>query len=240
MNRYKRRVLPYRLINEATREKSMANLTQNEAAKRHEFKELVFNTLVYVLKEKKMYGIFRASIAITPFSQEDLISALFHSFKSFNYITNASHSDLQEAMNYNDFIAAMDLYCNMPLINSGKDEEERDQLYILECVNLILHNCLERSIPKEQLKCLEEIGHETFNRVCEKVFGKDFKDKTTKCCENISKNISKLGEYLKMDKNQLAYLSDKDLMTINNFYGDYRGASWDSWDSWEVASRIYK
>jgi hypothetical protein len=67
---------------------------------------------------------------------------------------------------------------------------------IMRNVNELVHNYIERTIRKEEMKVLEILGGEVFNEVCTSLFGEGFEDKTVEMADKRFMKIKSLKEML--------------------------------------------
>lgn len=155
---------------------------ENNKNKRNkeDVKTLTFLNLLRVLKNKNLFCKVRASLAITSFSGQNGISSIYFWLTPFRYIVGEQKENpFKSCMNHRNLLEVMDNFINEnPRIQKCDDEDAKLQIYITECINIILHSCLERFIGKDNMKMLEEIGQETFDMTCTKIFGEGFEDKT--------------------------------------------------------------
>lgn len=162
-----------------------------------EINKLIFKTIIRVLKDNKLYNTFRASIAVTAMSGKNGVSSLYCSYLSG--LIN-EHSIFAGCYNYDEFIKKLEKSVNMmnEKRNNCQDEETKIQFYVMESVNMILKNCIERQFDlnsKAQCKKLEKLGEQMFNSICKNLFGENFEDKTN--CENPQYNEKYMKEMLK-------------------------------------------
>ena len=143
--------------------------------------KLIFNTIVRILKDNKLYNTFRASIAVTCLSGKNGVSSIYQFYLEDLVDGNGIFAD---CYNYDEFIKKLEKHVSMLNANRWKkneDEETKTQFYVMESINLILKNCIERHFDlsdKGQRKVLENLGQEMFDSICKKLFGENFEDKT--------------------------------------------------------------
>jgi len=175
MRRIRRREMP---LHENSGSENNIKLSKD---KKENIKSLAFLNLMKVLKEKNMYPIFRASVAVTPYSGKEngngISSIYFHLSPFSNIIQNQGDNPFTRCMTYRQLLDIIDDYINHPMVKDA-DEQTLTQIYITECINTILHCCVERHLHRNNIKILEEIGQEAFNNTCKKLYGEDFEDKT--------------------------------------------------------------
>ena len=146
---------------------------------KEEVKVLTFLNLLRVLKSKNLFCKVRTSLAITSYSGQNGISSIYFHLMPFSHIVrNQKDNPFMSCMNYRDLLKVIDNFINgNPRIQECEDEDAKLQIYITECINIILHSCLERFVGRENMKILDEIVQETFDMTCTKIFGENFEDK---------------------------------------------------------------
>lgn len=181
--------------------------------KKEDIKTLTFLNLMKVLKQKNMYPKFRASVAVTPYSGKNGngISSIYYDLKSFSYIIKRQgENPFMNCLNYKQLLEIIDNYMNPPMVDNG-DEQTITQIYITECINSILHSCLERHVGRD-IKILEEIGQETFNITCKKLYGEGFEDKTASMMPPQAKQMQDMLKSINLDglskEEQMKYFMD--------------------------------
>ena len=160
----------------------------------------VYAVFTNVLKENGVYHIFRVFNGCgncrgdcnDPWHNNNIYSALVYSLPSFEDLRLRSYI----ARNENNFLYISspnellnNLYYTIGNIDDYRKDGDSDtkvkQKYIMHIINTLIHNCLEKWL-RDKYPLLEKIGKETFNRVCEELFGKGFKDETE---EDIPKEL---------------------------------------------------
>ena len=151
---------------------------------------LVFKYLCRVLKNRKIYHRFRCFIG----TGESLIPySLYYSFRCMKPIIDVALSQASENPFYrtttmDDVIAAFEAmlgkYDTIDEWDDGKVQSRITQL-----INTLMHCCVEKTV--KDFRQLEDIGRETFDMVCKKIFGNNFVDETEK---ELPDNIKKILE----------------------------------------------
>ena len=196
----------------------------------------MFVTLIKVLKENNLWPKFRASLAVTPFSGKNGISSIYYDLRPFERITrNCGDNPFSMCFTTKELLERMDSYIQRPPFKF-EDYYQKTQFYIIESINTLLHNCLERSIMRrnssEGMKILEKIGGETFDMVCKKLFGEGYEDKTANLVQpphygemptmedilGAMNSIPQLSEYLKSVASNGGYVTYEDIRNIMSQY----------------------
>ncbi len=131
-----------------------------------------------VLKKRKLYHIFRASIGSSwrisnAFNQTHRLYLSFaHKFVNLN-----TYSVFSVCRTIDDIYDTMrkGIYRITP--SDDSDEETKIQYRIVNSLNQLLHEAMENALSNN-VKLLSEIGDETFNMTCTELFGENFEDKT--------------------------------------------------------------
>lgn len=170
------------IIKKQQEKKLHSNNKETNDFDKEKVKTLAFFNLIKVLKNKHMFCNLRASVAITPFSAINGVSSIYYHLASFSSIVAKQELDnpFAKCMTYKELLRVIDEFVVTRNARTSNDKETNIQLYITDCINIILHYCVERTInrSKESLKILEEIGKEVFDLTCTKLFGDGFEDKT--------------------------------------------------------------
>lgn len=157
------------------------NVTNNFIGKfdKNEIKSSLIKNLFRVVKNKKMYCLLRGSLGVTPHSGINGVSSIYY-YTSFFRNNPSPRDPLNLCYTLASLVEALDSYITPTYveIKTKDDTETNAQIYIAECINLILHSCLEFRVSRKNMKVLEEIGRETFNMTCTKLFGEGFVDRT--------------------------------------------------------------
>lgn len=159
---------------------------------------LVFKYLCRVLKNKKIYHRFRCFIGhdITIYGMYKY--NLYSTFPCMKPIADmASSMETSENPFFNAstveavisvFETILGKHDTIDEWNNGKVQQRITQL-----INTLIHCCVERTITDYHQ--LEDIGRETFDMVCRKIFGNNFVDETEK---ELPDNIKKILEAQRM------------------------------------------
>jgi len=160
---------------------------------------LVFKYLCRVLKNRKIYHRFRCFIG----NGERVLSVTrrpciyYSSFRCMQPIIDVAFSQASDnpffrATTMNGIIAAFEL-----ILGSYDTIDEWDdgkvQTRITQLINTLMHCCVEKTV--KDFRQLEDIGRETFDMVCRKIFGNNFVDETEK---GLPDNIKKILEAQRM------------------------------------------
>lgn len=150
---------------------------------------MIYKNLMGVLKNKKLYHIFRCNVG----NGVDNLSIRYSTFYTFYHIKKRHGCDFNpfssKPINNNPFDCVKnlnELFNKMIEINDANDEDiplmnsKKLQMLILQNINNLLHYCVENYVLDFSL--LNEIGKETFDRTCYKLFGEKFVDIT---CDDI-------------------------------------------------------
>ena len=162
---------------------------------------LVFKYLCRVLKNRKIYHRFRCFIG----NGEDVITStripcIYGLYSSFQCMKPIIHIALSQASE-NPFFRATTIDGVIIAFEAmlGKhdtiDEWDNGQVQtrITQLINTLMHCCVEKTIT--DFHQLEDIGRETFDMVCRKIFGNNFVDETEK---GLPDNIKKILEAQRM------------------------------------------
>ena len=105
--------------------------------------------------------------------------------------------------------------------NYPKDfsNDKKKQMMVMDYVNALIHYCLEIYICRNPLVKIEDIGSETFEESCKKIFGDDFKDETGTNHPQSIRDISSLDiERVKSVYTDLLHTGIvEDTQTLDNF-----------------------
>ena len=77
-------------------------------------------------------------------------------------------------------------------------------------MNALIHYCLEIYICKKHIVKIEDIGRETFEMSCKKIFGDDFKDETGVNNQQLQRDLSSLN--IERVKSVYNHLSSKGII----------------------------
>ena len=165
-----------------------------------EIQKLVFKTLCHVLVEKRLYHKFRCFIG-----HQNQCTVLYTSLRDLDRIFSFAQ---RRGSRDNPFINAAtrkDVYTIMsnigePLKPRNENNIAMIQNRVISLLNALLHGCVEGTASS--IMEVENIGRETFNLVCEQIFGKDFVDETEKDVpENVKMMRQLQEEYSKENGN---------------------------------------
>ena len=168
--------------------------------KENDIRKLVFKTLCHVLVEKRLYHKFRCCIGHKNQCTE-LYLLLNNSYEFLSLVQRNGNRD-------NPFFNTTtreDVYELMGNIGHPiKPQKISDvaviQNRVITLLNSLLHSCVEYTV--KNIMEVEEIGRETFNLICEQIFGKDFVDETEKDVpENVKMMRQLQEEYSKENGN---------------------------------------
>lgn len=149
--------------------------------KRYYIEFLVLKNISRVLKNHKMFANFRCSIG-------------YHNRgkMSFPYrLTHVMDNTVSALLVHNPFTHCETIEDVVKIMSGGHefnnyDDDARVQKKVIDCINMLLHVLVERTI-KGNFSILEEIGGETFKITCQELFGNDFVDHTIP--EGVDMNI---------------------------------------------------
>ena len=160
--------------------------------KENEIRKLVFKTLCHVLVEKRLYHKFRCCIGhknscttlylLLNNSYEFLSLAQRMGKRDNPFLNTTTREDVYELMGN----------IGQPIKPQKISNTAIIQNRIITLLNSLLHSCVEYAV--KNIMEVEEIGRETFNLVCEQIFGKDFVDETEKDVPENVKMVRKLQE----------------------------------------------
>lgn len=160
---------------------------------------LVFKYLCRVLKNRKIYHKFRCFIG----NGESVVSITrrpcicYSSFRCMQPIigvalSQASENPFFHATTMGSVITAFEAILGK---HDAIDEWDNGQVQsrVTQLINTLMHCCVEKTV--KDFRQLEDIGRETFDMVCRKIFGNNFVDETEK---GLPDNIKKILEAQKM------------------------------------------
>ena len=159
---------------------------------------LVFKYLCRVLKNRKIYHRFRCFIGnesvISPTKSPGIYYSSFRCMRPIVSValSQASENPFFYATTIGDvntaFEAMLGKYDTIDEWDDGQVQSRITQL-----INTLMHCCVEKTV--KDFRQLEDIGRETFNMVCRKIFGNNFVDETEK---EMPDNIKKILEAQRM------------------------------------------
>lgn len=152
----------------------MENMTTKE------IRLLTFKTLIRVLKNHKIYPIFRLFIKYQ--NNTDIYKNLnLRSTNTFKAkISNmGGDSPFIYAQNVNDILSIMEsLEKQMMNGHNRGDKNLKTQNLVMFHTNNLLHFCVERGV--KDIRIMGVLGKEAFELTCKKILGDDFVDETEK------------------------------------------------------------
>ena len=155
---------------------------------------LVFKYLCRVLKNRKIYHRFRCFIGHNMTNEYNLYST-FPCMKPIADMASSmgtSENPFFNTSTTESVISVFELmlgkYDTIDEWDNGKVQQRITQL-----INTLMHCCVEKTV--KDFRQLEDIGRETFDMVCRKIFGNNFVDETEK---EIPDNIKKILEAQRM------------------------------------------
>ena len=159
---------------------------------------LVFKYLCRVLKNRKIYHRFRCFIGHDMTIHGMYKYNLYSTFPCMKPIADmASSMGTSENPFFNTstmetvisvFEAMLGRYDTIDEWDNGQVQQRVTQL-----INTLMHCCVEKTV--KDFRQLEDIGRETFDMVCRKIFGNNFVDETEK---GLPDNIKKILEAQRM------------------------------------------
>lgn len=162
---------------------------------------LVFNCLCRVLKNRKIYHRFRCFIGngedVITSTRRPCIYCLYSSFQCMKPIISmalyqASENPFFRATTIDSVITAFEaMLGKYDTIDEWDDCKVQQR--VTQLINTLMHCCVEKTV--KDFRQLEDIGRETFDMVCRKIFGNNFVDETEK---GLPDNIKKILEAQKM------------------------------------------
>lgn len=157
---------------------------------------LVFKYLCRVLKNRKIYHRFRCFIGQAKYGMYKY--NLYSTFPCMKPIADMA-SNIVASENPFFYASTVEAVISVFEAMLGKHDtiDEWDdgkvQQRITQLINTLMHCCVEKTIT--DFRQLEDIGRETFDMVCRKIFGNNFVDETEK---ELPDNIKKILEVQRM------------------------------------------
>lgn len=145
----------------------------------------VYKNLTRVLKNKKLYHIFRCAMgngegnltirysSFYPFYYCDMNSAMAEPPGYTFFRERTSENPFNKCRSVNDVLDKLLAMCEYELDSS---DDKKTQMRILHHINNLIHYCIENNV--RDFRMLESIGKETFDMTCKNLFGDKFVDKT--------------------------------------------------------------
>ena len=157
--------------------------------------DIVFQTLCRVCKENKIYSYLICSISLNNY--------ILSSISTYrNIMLSNKENPFSKCNSKTEFIELLKTMKR----NYPKDfgDVRKKQMMVMDYVNALIHYCLERYICRNNLVKIEDIGSETFETSCKKIFGDNFKDETGVNQQQIKRDIASLDiERVKSEYNYL-------------------------------------
>ena len=145
--------------------------------------DIVFQTLCRVCKENKIYSYLICSISLNNY--------ILSSISTYrNIMLSNKENPFSKCNSKTEFIELLKTMKR----NYPKDfgDVRKKQMMVMDYVNALIHYCLERYICRNNLVKIEDIGSETFETSCKKIFGDNFKDETGVNPQQIKRDIASL------------------------------------------------
>lgn len=160
---------------------------------------LVFKYLCRVLKNRKIYHRFRCFIGngVSVVSITRRPCVYYSSFRCMQPIfgvalSQASENPFFHATTMGSVITAFEaILGKYDTIDEWDDGQVQSR--VTQLINTLMHCCVEKTV--KDFRQLEDIGRETFDMVCRKIFGNNFVDETEK---ELPDNIKKILEAQRM------------------------------------------
>lgn len=178
---------------------------------------LVFKYLCRVLKNRKIYHRFRCFIgngeSVVSFTRKPCIYGLYSSFQCMKPIIDVALSQTSEnpffrTTTIDSVITAFEgMLGKYDTVNEWDDGKVQQR--ITQLINTLMHCCVEKTV--KDFRQLEDIGRETFDMVCRKIFGNNFVDETEK---GLPDNIKKILEAQRM------FMENHDVDDPRHLFGD--------------------
>lgn len=163
-----------------------------------QIEEIVFETLCRVCKENKIYSYLICSISIDNY--------ILSSIRTYRNIMLYSQENPFAKCNSRSEIIELLKTMKRKYPNEFGDVKKK-QMVVMDYVNALIHYCLEIYICKKHIVKIEDIGRETFEMSCKKIFGDDFKDETGVNNQQLQRDLSSLN--IERVKSAYNYLSSK-------------------------------
>lgn len=163
-----------------------------------QIEEIVFETLCRVCKENKIYSYLICSISIDNY--------ILSSIRTYRNIMLYSQDNPFAKCNSRSEIIELLKTMKRKYPNEFGDVKKK-QMVVMDYVNALIHYCLEIYICKKHIVKIEDIGRETFEMSCKKIFGDDFKDETGVNNQQLQRDLSSLN--IERVKSAYDYLSSK-------------------------------
>lgn len=163
-----------------------------------QIEEIVFETLCRVCKENKIYSYLICSVSLDNY--------ILSSIRTYRNIMLYSQDNPFAKCNSRSEIIELLKTMKRKYPNEFGDVKKK-QMVVMDYVNALIHYCLEIYICKKHIAKIEDIGRETFEMSCKKIFGDDFKDETGVNNQQLQRDLSSLN--IERVKSAYDYLSSK-------------------------------
>ena len=163
-----------------------------------QIEEIVFETLCRVCKENKIYSYLICSVSLDNY--------ILSSIRTYRNIMLYSQENPFAKCNSRSEIIELLKTMKRKYPNEFGDIKKK-QMVVMDYVNALIHYCLEIYICKKHIVKIEDIGRETFEMSCKKIFGDDFKDETGVNNQQLQRDLSSLN--IERVKSAYDYLSSK-------------------------------
>ena len=163
-----------------------------------QIEEIVFETLCRVCKENKIYSYLICSVSLDNY--------ILSSIRTYRNIMLYSQENPFAKCNSRSEIIELLKTMKRKYPNEFGDVKKK-QMIVMDYVNALIHYCLEIYICKKHIVKIEDIGRETFEMSCKKIFGDDFKDETGVNNQQLQRDLSSLN--IERVKSAYNYLSSK-------------------------------
>ena len=163
-----------------------------------QIEEIVFQTLCRVCKENKIYSYLICSVSLDNY--------ILSSIRTYRNIMLYSQENPFAKCNSRSEIIELLKTMKRKYPNEFGDVKKK-QMVVMDYVNALIHYCLEIYICKKHIVKIEDIGRETFEMSCKKIFGDDFKDETGVNNQQLQRDLSSLN--IERVKSAYDYLSSK-------------------------------
>ena len=163
-----------------------------------QIEEIVLETLCRVCKENKIYSYLICSVSLDNY--------ILSSIRTYRNIMLYSQENPFAKCNSRSEIIELLKTMKRKYPNEFGDVKKK-QMVVMDYVNALIHYCLEIYICKKHIVKIEDIGRETFEMSCKKIFGDDFKDETGVNNQQLQLDLSSLN--IERVKSAYNYLSSK-------------------------------
>lgn len=175
-----------------------------------QIEEIVFETLCRVCKENKIYSYLICSVSLDNY--------ILSSIRTYRNIMLYSQDNPFAKCNSRSEIIELLKTMKRKYPNEFGDVKKK-QMVVMDYVNALIHYCLEIYICKKHIVKIEDIGRETFEMSCKKIFGDDFKDETGVNNQQLQRDLSSLN--IERVKSAYDYLSSKGVIEDSTSLMDF-------------------